>query len=61
MRSAVRIDADLLTELRDQARRQNTSLTRILNRTLQAGIQASRRGGRVRVRSKQTTFATLLA
>ena len=61
MPSTVRIDGDLLTELKDQARRRNTSLTRILNRTLRAGIQASRRGGRAQVRPKQTTFATLLA
>jgi hypothetical protein len=56
MRSTVRIDDDLLTELKEQAKRQNTSLTRVLNRTLRVGIQASREG-KTRARHKQTTFS----
>ena len=43
MRSTVRIDDDLLTELKGQARRQKTSLTRMLNRVLRAGLRASQR------------------
>ena len=42
MRSTVRIDDDLLTELKERARRENVSLTRMLNRMLREGIQATR-------------------
>jgi hypothetical protein len=42
MRSTVRIDEDLLVEIRERAHRENVSLTRMLNRVLREGIQASR-------------------
>ncbi|MCO6441079.1 MAG: hypothetical protein J5I81_08350 [Nitrococcus mobilis] len=42
MRSTVRIDDDLLTELKERARRENVSLTRMLNRMLREGIKATR-------------------
>lgn len=42
MRTTVRVDDDLLERLKAQARRENVSLTRLLNRTLRAGIQATR-------------------
>jgi hypothetical protein len=41
MRSTVRIDDDLMLELKEQARREQISLTRLLNRTLRAGLSAS--------------------
>ncbi len=44
MRTTVRFDDDLLARLKAQARRENVSLTRLINRTLKAGIQA--RGAR---------------
>jgi hypothetical protein len=43
MRSTVRIDDDLLMELKETARRESVSLTRVLNRTLRAGLRAPRR------------------
>lgn len=41
MRTTVRLDDDLLERLKAQARKENVSLTRLLNRTLKAGLQAS--------------------
>jgi hypothetical protein len=40
MRTTVRVDDDLLERLKAQARKENVSLTRLLNRTLKAGLQA---------------------
>ncbi len=40
MRTTVRLDDELLEQLKAQARRENVSLTRLLNRTLRAGLQA---------------------
>jgi hypothetical protein len=57
MRSTVRIDDDLLTELKERARRENLSLTQMLNRTLRAGLRSSRRGSRGKQRFKQRTFS----
>jgi len=42
MRTTVRVDDEILERLKAQARREKTSLTRVLNRTLRAGLQASR-------------------
>lgn len=42
MRTTVRLDDELLERLKAQARRENVSLTRLLNRTLRAGMQAAR-------------------
>ena len=41
-RSTVRIDDDLMQELKARARREDISLTRVLNRLLRTGITASR-------------------
>jgi len=43
MRITVRLDDELLERLKAQARRENVSLTRLLNRTLRAGMQAAAR------------------
>ena len=40
-RSTVRIDDDLMTELKALAHRENISLTRILNRVIRQGLAAS--------------------
>jgi hypothetical protein len=40
MRTTVRVDDDLLEQLKAQARKESVSLTRLLNRTLKAGLQA---------------------
>jgi hypothetical protein len=55
MRSTVRIDDDLLHQLKERARRENVSLTQMLNRTLRAGLRAPARG-RGKERWKQATF-----
>lgn len=45
MRSTVRIDDDLMLELKQRARDESVSLTRMLNRTLRAGLfRALQRG-----------------
>lgn len=41
MRTTVRVDDELLERLKAQARRENVSLTRLLNRTLRAGLVAA--------------------
>lgn len=40
MRTTVRVDDELLARLKAQARKENVSLTRVLNRALKAGLQA---------------------
>lgn len=40
MRTTVRVDDELLEQLKAQARRENVSLTHLLNRTLNAGLRA---------------------
>lgn len=57
MRSTVRIDDDLLMDIKDRARRENLSLTRMLNRLLREGIQASRGGRGQRARYREQTVA----
>ena len=45
MRSTVRIDDDLMIELKQRARDESVSLTRMLNRTLRAGLFRSQQPG----------------
>jgi uncharacterized Ntn-hydrolase superfamily protein len=40
MRTTVRVDDELLEQLKARARAEKTSLTRLLNRTLRAGLKA---------------------
>ena len=42
MRTTIRVDDDVLERLRAEARRENISLTRLVNRTLKAGLEARR-------------------
>ncbi len=57
MRSTVRIDDDLMVELRARASEEHISLTRMLNRVLRTGLAAPKRD-RARSRPyKQRTFA----
>ena len=57
MRSTVRIDDDLMMELKERARRENVSQTRMLNRLLREGIKATRRRTAKKDRYKETTIA----
>lgn len=54
VRTTVRVDDELLEQLKAQARRENVSLARLLNRTLRAGMQAGqgRRPKRKRYRER---------
>lgn len=55
MRSTVRIDDDLMVELKRRAHDGGVSLTRMLNRTLRAGLIApERRRGRARPYTQRT-------
>lgn len=40
MRTTVRVDDELLERLKAQARKENVTLSRLINRTLMAGLQA---------------------
>ena len=40
MRTTVRVDDELLEQLKAQARKEGVSLTRLLNRALKAGLRA---------------------
>ena len=42
MRTTVKIDDDLLRELKEQAHREGTSLAKLVNRVLRRGLDASR-------------------
>lgn len=42
MRTTIQIDDELLMALKEQAHRQNSSLTRLVNQTLRAGLQAAK-------------------
>ena len=57
MRTTVRIDDDLLRNLKEQARTQNISLTRLIDRTLRAGMHASREPRRPRRRYREQTHS----
>jgi hypothetical protein len=40
MRTTIRVDDDILDRLKAQARKERVSLTRLVNRTLKAGLDA---------------------
>ena len=55
MRTTVRIDDELLLKLKELAREQNMSLTRLIDRTLRAGMQDPREPRRPRRRYREQT------
>jgi len=57
MRTTIRIDDELLVKLKEEARKQKISLTGLLDRTLRAGMQASREPRRRRRRYREQTHA----
>ena len=57
MRTTTRIDDDLLDELKEQARKRRTPLTKVLNRTLRAGLSASRGRPRRTTPHHEKTYA----
>lgn len=57
MRTTIRIDDQLLRTLKDQARKEDTSLNRLLDRTLRAGMRASSKPSQRRRRYRERTQA----
>lgn len=57
MRSTVRIDDDLMLELKERASRESVSLTRMLNRVLRDGLRASRGRHSEKIAYKEKTMA----
>lgn len=57
MRSTVRIDDDLMMALKKRALRENVSQTRMLNRLLREGIEASRGGAAKKDPYQESTIA----
>jgi hypothetical protein len=57
MRTTVRVDDELLEQLKAQAHRENVSLSRLLNRTLRAGLQAGGARRRTRPAYREATHS----
>ena len=57
MRTTVRIDDELLLKLKEQARKEDTSLNRLLDRTLRAGMRAAPKPSLRRRRHRERTHA----
>ncbi len=57
MRTTIRIDDELLRKLKEQARKEATPLTRLLDRTLRAGMRASPKSASTRRRHRERTHA----
>jgi hypothetical protein len=57
MRTTVRIDDDLLLELKERSRRENLSLTGLVNRLLRRGLQASVQGQQPARRFRERGFS----
>jgi len=57
MRTTTRIDDEVLEELKDLARKENAPLTRVLNRTLRAGLRIAQTTARPRRRHREETHA----
>ena len=57
MRTTVRLDDELLEQLKVKARRENISLTRLLNRALRDGLRARKPAKHEKRRFKQKTQA----
>ena len=56
MRTTVRIEEDLLRELKQQAYEEGTSLTKVLNRVLHAGLDAIHTSTRKAKPFRQQTY-----
>jgi hypothetical protein len=57
MRTTVRIDDELLERLKEQARKENVSLARLVNRTLRAGLRAPAARGARKPRYRERVYA----
>jgi Ribbon-helix-helix protein, copG family len=57
MRTTLRIDDDLMRDLRNEARREKTSLTELVNRVIRRGLDTFREVERPRRRYREKTFS----
>ena len=57
MRTTVRIQDDLLLQLKDKATQEKSSLTRVLNQTLRAGLRAAQESKKPRRRYQEKTHS----
>ncbi len=58
MRTTLRIDDDLLRQLKDQAHREGVRLTELVNRLIRRGLDLSRRSNRDQVEAyREKTYA----
>ena len=57
MRTTIRIEDELLERLKEQALRENVSLTNLVNRTLRAGLQRPRVSPRRRSQYREKTYS----
>lgn len=57
MRTTIRLDDELMRRLKEQAARERVSLTRLLNQTVRAGLQASRKPPPSKRRYREQTYA----
>lgn len=57
MRTTVRVDDELLEQLKARARKENVSLTRLINRALRAGLAAGGGRRKKRVPYRERTHA----
>lgn len=57
MRTTVRLDDDIFDRLKAQARKENVSLTRIVNRALKAGLRADAAGRRAQPAFREHVFS----
>jgi hypothetical protein len=56
MRTTVRIDDDLIRDLKDQAHHEGTSLAKLVNRTLRRGMSPSGQAGKRAPPYREKTF-----
>jgi hypothetical protein len=57
MRTTVRIDEDLIAELKQQAQRQRMSLNKLLNRVIREGLSALAKPKGPKRKRRQATYA----
>ncbi len=56
MRTTVRIDDDLLRDLKEQAHREGTSLANLVNKAIRRGLRSSDKGGKQPRPYRQKTY-----
>ncbi len=57
MRTTIRIDDDLMAELRERSSRENVSFTGLVNSLIRRGLEAVRDAGRPRRRYREKSFS----